>query len=65
MQKVSLIHQLNLKIQQILETHKLKRHAYPKITEATISFPEFVASCKKLIYFNCSFLRYIQYFLPF
>ena len=41
MQKISSIHQFNLKIQQILGSHERKRHAYPKITEATFSFPEF------------------------
>ena len=48
-------------IQQILTSHELKGHAHPKIIEATISFPKFVAPCKKSIYSNCSFLRYIQF----
>ena len=46
MQKISSIRQFNLKIQQILESHELKDHAYPKVIEATFSFPEFVASWK-------------------
>ena len=61
MQKISSIHQFNLKIQQILGSHELKRHPYPKIIEATFSFPKFVASCKKSVYSNCSFLRYINF----
>ena len=61
LQKISSIHQCNLEIQQILGSHELKGHAYPKIIETTFSFPEFVASCKKSIYSNCSFLRYIQF----
>ena len=61
MQKISSIHQFNLKIQQILGSHELKRNPYPKIIEATFSFPKFVASCKKSVYSNCSFLRYINF----
>ena len=60
MQKIRSTHKFNLKIQQILRSHELKGHAYLKITEATCSFPEFVASCKKSVYSNCSLLRYSQ-----
>ena len=57
MQKISSLYQFNLKIQQILGSHELKGYGYPKIIEATFSFPEFVAS----VCSNCSFLRYIQF----
>ena len=60
-QKISSIHKFNLQIQQILRSHELKGHVYPKIIEATFSFPEFVASCKKSAYSNSSFLGYIQF----
>ena len=60
-QKISSIHQFNLKIKQILGFHELKAHIYPKIIERTFSFPEFVASCKIPVYSNSSFLRYIQF----
>ena len=36
-----------------------KGNTYLKIIEATFSFPEFAASCKKSAYSNSSFLRYI------
>ena len=52
---------VSLKIQQILRSHELEGHTYPKIIEATFSFPKFVASSKKSIYSNYSFLRYIQF----
>ena len=62
MQKIRSVHQYNPEIQQILGSHELKGNAYPKIIEATFSFPQFVASYKKSIYSNCSFLRYIQFY---
>ena len=52
---------VNLKIKQILGSHKLKGHAYPKIIEASFSFPKFVTSSKTSIYSSYSFLRYIQF----
>ena len=51
---------VNLKIQKILGSNELKGHAYLKIVEATFSFHKFLASSEKSIYFNHSFLRYIQ-----
>ena len=60
--KTSSIQKFNRKIQQILGSHKLKDHYYPKIIEATLSSLECVASYrKKTVYANCSFLRYIQF----
>ena len=65
MQKISSIHKFNLKIQQILGSHKLKSYAYQKIIiKGTFSFPEFLASCKKSVYSLCSFLRYSQLYTP-
>ena len=64
MPKISSIHKFDFKIQQILGSHKLKGLAYPKIIEATFSFPEFVALCKKSVYSNCSFLRYNHFYSP-
>ena len=58
MQKISSIHQFNLNMQHILGSCELKGHAYPKITEATFNFPEL---CKKSLYSNWSFLKYIQF----
>ena len=65
MQKISSIHKFNLKIQQILGSHKLNSYAYQKIIiKATFSFPEFLASCKKSVYSLRSFLRYSQLYAP-
>ena len=61
MQNISSIHNLNLKIQQNLGSHELKDHNYLKIIEAFFSFPEFVSSCKKSVYSDCSSLKYIQF----
>ena len=60
MQKISSDHKFNFRIQQILGSQELKDYAYLNIIEATFSFPEFVASCIKPVYFSYSFLRYIQ-----
>ena len=43
MQKISSVHKVSLKIQQILGPHKLKGNTYPKIIE------EFIARSKKSI----------------
>ena len=61
MPKINSTYKLNFKIEHILWSHKLKGLAYPKIIEATFSFPEFVESCKKSVYSNCSLLRYSQF----
>ena len=60
MQKISSDHKFNFRNQQILGSQELKGYAYLNMIEATFSFPEFVASYIKPVYFNYSFLRYIQ-----
>ena len=61
MQKISSIHQFNLKLQHILNSSERKSHTYPKIIEATFIFPEFVALFKKSVCSKFSLLRYIQF----
>ena len=66
MQNICSIHQLILKIQQILESHELNRHPFfdharPKVIKRTFSFSEFKPACKKSVHSICSFLRYSQF----
>ena len=66
MQKISSIHTLFLKIQQILVSRELKKwprpffdHTQSKISEIALSFPDilFAPACKKSVHSIHSFLR--------
>ena len=67
MQKISPIHELSLKIQQILGFHELNHHihsfdhAHLKIIEITFSFPEFALAYKKSVLSIYSFLVCSQF----
>ena len=52
---------LNLKMPQILEFQDIKRHVHPKIIGLKFSFPDFVWTCKNLVYSINSFWRYSQF----
>ena len=64
MQKISSIHKLILKIQQILGPHELNDHAKPQITEITFSFPQFGRACKKSVHPIYLSLRCSQFQSP-
>ena len=64
MQKISSIHKLILKIQQILRPHELNDHAKPQIIEITFSFPQFGRSCKKSVHPIYLLLRCSQFQSP-
>ena len=69
MQKISSVHNLILKVRQILGSHELNGHthfdhAHPQIIESTFSFLEFAPACKKSFHSIYSILRYSQFLSP-
>ena len=66
MQKINLLHQFILEIEQILVSQNQKDHAYfwpnhPKTIKVTFAFSEFLSTQQKLVYSINSFFRYSQF----